>query len=150
MSVAGDGGWRQWQVNSCVTPNGEVPGCVFGLLVQPQQPQGREADACSGGVKLSKGTPCGCKGPTDAELLAAAAGSRPGPVSAGYSAATTTAVILLDDENYNQSGFTPAPMTMDHVVPPSSLDLVSKVPHLSGGTTMVAKFPSVDVSYDPA
>eukprot|EP00056_Hartaetosiga_gracilis_P003823 m.67759 g.67759 ORF g.67759 m.67759 type:complete len:704 (+) comp11593_c1_seq1:153-2264(+) len=99
VSLSGDGGLRQWQIQNRVCHDAQVPDCFFALFTEPED--------------------------TDLD---------------------TTATVLMSDENYDQSGWTPAPMVTDHVVPPSSIQLLKDLPHLST-LEIEAKYPVANVNY---
>ncbi|XP_057299681.1 uncharacterized protein LOC130630273 [Hydractinia symbiolongicarpus] len=95
LSIAGDGGLRQFQISNKVDHNAHVPNCFFAIKVG------------------------------------------------------STAAVLQSNTWYDQTGFKPAPIVTDHVVPPYSKTLLSKYPGVKT-VEVTAKYPVVEVDYmDP-
>lgn len=97
VSLAGDGGLRQWQIVNQVEHTAQVPDSFFAV----------RTDSASAGTK---------------------------------------AAVLMSPANYDQSGFTPAPMISDADVPASSVALLDALPSVSE-LSITAQFPTAVVDY---
>jgi len=92
ISIAGDGGLRQWQISNKVNHVAAVPDSFFAVKVGNKS------------------------------------------------------FVLQSDKLYDASGFKPAPIISDHIVPQCSIDLLKVIPGVSD-VEITAKYPVVEVDY---